>query len=146
LQPGAPILAFDVDWTGNRLPNTPRFKWSGTLQYTIDLGSYGFLIPRWDGAWSEDVFFDASDGRGIPNNAGRPQLPEYAIGQPAFWIHKVRLAWRSASEALEVAVWVDNVENEVYKTLAFDASEGANLVGNQVGDPRTYGVTFSFQW
>jgi iron complex outermembrane receptor protein len=136
----------DIEWTGNRLPNTPRFKWSGTVEYQLDLGEYGSLIPRWDMVWTDDSYFDASDGRGIPDLNGKPVLPEFAIGQPAYWLHNVRLAWRSASSQLELAFWVRNVTNEVYKTLAFDASEGANLVGNQVGDPRTYGVTLSLSW
>ena len=55
-------------------------------------------------------------------------------------------AWRNPESTVEVAAWVRNLSDEVYKTLAFDASEGANLVGNQVGDPRTYGITFSLNW
>jgi iron complex outermembrane receptor protein len=116
------------------------------VEYQLDLGEYGSLIPRWDMVWTDDSYFDASDGRGIPDLNGKPVLPEFAIGQPAYWLHNVRLAWRSASSQLELAFWVRNVTNEVYKTLAFDASEGANLVGNQVGDPRTYGVTLSLSW
>jgi outer membrane receptor protein involved in Fe transport len=47
---------------------------------------------------------------------------------------------------IEVAGWIRNVTDEVYKTLAFDASQAADLVGNFVGDPRTYGVSISFTW
>jgi hypothetical protein len=36
---------------------------------------------------------------------------------------------------------VRNFTNEVYKTLAFDASAGPGLVGNLLGDPRTYGLS-----
>ena len=146
LVPGNPLLPVDVEWTGNRLPNTPRFKWSTTLEYTLDMGRYGSLIPRYDGAWTDDSFFDASDGRGIPDLDGNPVLPEFAIGQEAYWLHNFRLAWRNAEGNIEVAGWVRNMTNEVYKTLAFDASEASSLVGNQVGQPRTYGLTVSLNW
>jgi hypothetical protein len=46
------------------------------------------------------------------------------------------------SEQLEVAIWARNLTNVVYKNLAFDASAGPGFVGNLLGDPRTYGVTF----
>jgi hypothetical protein len=38
------------------------------------------------------------------------------------------------------------VTDEVYKTLAFNAAVAAGLVGNLVGDPRTYGVSLSLTW
>ena len=38
-----------------------------------------------------------------------------------------------------------NLEGLV-RYLAFDASEGNNLVGNRVGDPRTYGATVGYRF
>jgi iron complex outermembrane receptor protein len=132
-----------VDYTGNRLPNTPQFKVSGSAEYTIELGRYGALIPRYDFAWTHDIFFDPSEGRGAPQGPNRAPLPDFAVGQAAYWIHNVRLAYRSPDERFELAGWVRNLTDEVYKTLAFDASKSAGLVGNLVGDPRTYGVSLS---
>mgnify|MGYP000674042353 CR=1 FL=1 len=34
-----------------------------------------------------------------------------------------------------------NLTSEGYKPLAFDASAGPALVGNLIGDPRTYGLS-----
>jgi outer membrane receptor protein involved in Fe transport len=99
------------------------------------------LIPRYDFSWTDDVFFDPSEGFGAPNNQGATFLPEFAIGQKAYWLHNVRLSYRSPGSNIEVAGWVRNLTDEVYKTLAFDASVSAGLVGNFVGDPRTYGVS-----
>ena len=86
------------------------------------------------------------EGRGAPDVVGDLFMPDYAIGQKAYWRHNLRLTYRSPDGSLELAGWVRNVANEVYKTLAFDASTAAGLVGNLVGDPRTYGisVTVSF--
>lgn len=140
------ILPVTIDWTGNRLPNTPRFKWSGSLEYVLDLARWGQVIPRWDYVWTDDVSFDASDGRGAPSIENEIFMPKHAIGQQAYWLHNLRLTYRTPSGSTEIAGWVRNLTNETYKTLAFDASAGAGLVGNLLGDPRTYGVTLSFSW
>jgi iron complex outermembrane receptor protein len=139
--PPPQVTEVPIDYTGNRLPNTPRFKLSGSVEYTGELGRYGSLIPRYDFSWTDDVFFDPSEGFGAPNNQGATFLPEFAIGQKAYWLHNVRLSYRSPGSNIEVAGWVRNLTDEVYKTLAFDASVSAGLVGNFVGDPRTYGVS-----
>lgn len=141
------ILPVTIDWTGNRLPNTPRFKWSGVVEYVLDLYGVGKVIPRWDFVWTDDVSFDASDGRGAPNLENEIFMPPHAVGQEAYWLHNVGLTYRTPGDGdIEVTGWVRNVTNEVYKTLAFDASAGAGLIGNLVGDPRTYGVTVSLSW
>ena len=136
----------DVVYTGNRLPNTPQFTWSGSVAYAFEFGRYGSLTPRWDGIWTDDVYFDATDSRGIPNINGINDLPKNSIGQPAYWLHNLRLSWRSADEKIEVSGWVRNLTDEVYKSYAFDASAGFGVVGNLVGDPRTYGATVGFTW
>jgi iron complex outermembrane receptor protein len=137
------IFEVPIEYTGNRLPNTPRFKLSGSAEYAIDLGRYGSLIPRYDFSWTDDVFFDPSEGRGAPNNDGELFLPDYTIGQKAYWLHNARLTYRTPGGNLEVAGWVRNLTDETYKTLSFDASAAAGLVGNLVGDPRTYGISLS---
>ena len=143
-EPPIPTLV-QQDYTGNRLPNTPRFTFSGSAVYTLELGKFGALIPRWDFAWTDDIFFDQSNGRGNPNDENVLFMPDFAIGQPAYWLHNVRLAYRTPDGAIEVAGWVRNLLDERYKTLAFDAS-AAGFVGNIVGDPRTYGISVGLEW
>jgi iron complex outermembrane receptor protein len=139
------LIRVTIDYTGNRLPNTPRFSFSGSAEYTLDFGRYGVLIPRWDFTWTADTFFDQSNGRGAPNDTNDIFMPNYAIGQRAYWMHNIRLTYRAPSGRFEIAGWVRNLEDTVYKQLAYDAS-AVGLVGNIVGDPRTYGVTLSFTW
>jgi outer membrane receptor protein involved in Fe transport len=144
--PDPPVLAsVDQDYSGNRLPNTPRFTVSGSAQYAMDLGRYGTLTPRWDFSWSADVFFDQTEGRGNPNDEGLFFLPKYAIGQRDYWLHNLRLAYLTPSGDIEIAGWVRNLDDKVYKALAFDAS-AAGVVGNIPGDPRTYGISVLFNW
>lgn len=142
--PGAPaiILQIPLDYDGNRLPNTPRFKVSFAAQYTFEMGDAGSLIPRYDLTWTDDIFFDQTEGQGTVGILG-DDFPEYTIGQRAYALHGIRLTYRSPGEQLDVSGWVRNLTDEVYKTTAFNASQGARLVGNLLGDPRTYGISFS---
>ncbi|MEZ4331549.1 MAG: TonB-dependent receptor [Myxococcota bacterium] len=140
------IVPVAIDFTGNRLPNTPRFKVSTSIEYRWEIGAFGRLIPRYDLAWTDDVFFDPSDGRGSPDNSGRIFMPDFAIGQRGYVLQNVRLAYQTPEEGIEVAFWVRNLTDQTYKTLAYDASASAGLVGNLVGDPRTYGVQVALNW
>ena len=130
-----------IDYNGNRLPNTPRFKLSGNATYTFDLGRYGEFIPRYDFSWTDDVFFDPSEGIGAPNALGELFLPENTIAQSAYAIHNARLTYRAPSGELSLALWVRNFTDEVYKTTVFDLSTAAGMIGNLLGLPRTYGLS-----
>lgn len=145
--PGEPpiIAPVDLQFTGNRLPSTPRFTASGNIEYVWRLGKMGELIPRYDFAWSDDITFDQSNGRGTPNNDGLLFLPDNAIGQRAYWIHNIRLAYKTPDGTIEVAGWVRNLTNTIYKRIAFDASQ-VGLVGALPGDPRSFGFSVSLDW
>ncbi|MEZ4331399.1 MAG: TonB-dependent receptor [Myxococcota bacterium] len=134
------------DYNNNQLPNAPRFKVSGGIQYEFELDRAGRITPRYDVVFTDDVNFDPSNGRGAPDASGNLNKPDYTIGQKAFVLHNVRLSYVSPTEQLEVSVWARNITNEVYKTLSFDASGGPGFIGNLVGDPRTYGITFKVSY
>ena len=144
--PIANQLSSVADFTGNRLINSPPFKASISIQYTIPVGRFGQIIPFYDTAWSDDIFFDASEGRGSPNFAGETTLPEFAIGQRAYWIHNLRLTYRLPTGNMEIAGWVRNLSNQVFKSYAFDASNFFDLTLHFPGQPRTYGGSISFAW
>jgi len=139
-------LPVTIDHGGNRLINSPQFKASASAEWTLDLGRWGALIPRYDFAWTDDIYFDPSEGRGSPDSFGESVLPEYAVGQRAFWLHSAQLAYRTPDRNIEVVGWVRNFTDQVYKTFAFDASTFSKVVLNFVGEPRTYGVTLSISW
>jgi iron complex outermembrane receptor protein len=140
------VVPVVLDFTGNRLPNAPRFKISGSIDYRIGLGRAGTLTPRYDFAWTDDVFFDASDGRGAPNIQNEIFMPDFAIGQRGFLLQNLRLTYETPNGEIQLALWVRNLTDQTYKSLAFDASGAAGLVGNLVGDPRTYGTSITLDW
>jgi len=135
------IVNRELQNTGNPLLNSPQFKVSFTAEQAIPLGKYGFLIPRYDGVWTDDSSYDATNGRGIPNNQNVQYLPKHAIGQRAYWLHNLRLAYRTPDGRFELAGWVRNLEDTPTKSYSFDGSTFLRTTIHFVGDPRTYGVT-----
>ena len=129
-----------LDYSGNDLANAPRYKVSGTVEWAFDLGRWGSVIPRYDVSWTDDQFFDPTQGRGAVTFTGQQSLPEFAVAQPQLWLHHVRLAYRTPSGNVEIAGWARNVTDEVYKTYVFDASRFSSSVLNFVGEPRTVGA------
>jgi iron complex outermembrane receptor protein len=136
------VEPLEINNTGNQLLNSPRFKVSITAEHTLELGRWGSLIPRYDGAWSDTTYFDATEGRGGPNIDRELFLPENTIAQIPYWLHNVRLSYRTPRGDIEIAGWVRNVANQAYKTFAFNAS-GAPFFTTiyYVGEPRTYGLS-----
>lgn len=136
----------DIDYSGNRLLNSPEFTVSIIASQDLDLGRFGILTLRYNGAWTDDVFFDASEGTGVVDAQGRDVLSPYTIGQKAYWLHGAGLEWRPYDSGPRVAGWVRNLTDQEYKTFSLDASTFQQTTIHFVGLPRTYGVTFSFEW
>jgi outer membrane receptor protein involved in Fe transport len=135
------VITREIQASGNRLLNAPQFKLSLTAEQTLSLGRWGSLTARYDGTWTDDTYYDATAGRGIPNNQNVQYLPANTIGQRAFWLHNLLLSYRTPGGNVEIKGWVRNLENKAYKTFAFDGSTFQNTTIYFVGDPRTYGVS-----
>jgi iron complex outermembrane receptor protein len=134
------------EFTGNQLINSPRFKVSAAAEWTFDLGRWGAVIPRYDFAWTSDIFFDPNEGRGSADLSGDTFLPKYGVGQRRYWLHNVRLGYRLPEGNIEIAGWCRNLTDKVYKTYAFDASTFSDVVINFVGEPRTYGLDLTVRF
>ena len=149
---GGALLTRTVDFSGNRLPNTPRFKASGSVTWTFPIGRWGAIIPHYDFSYTDDVFFDPSEGRGTPpllSPAGVPTslpLSDFAIGQPAYWLHNARLTYRLPGDMIEISGWVRNFTDTRYKTYVADATQTFQSLINWIGDPRTFGGSISLRY
>lgn len=135
-----------IDYRGNSLINSPEFKLSGSVEWKFDLSEWGTITPRYDFAWSDDIFFDPTEGRGSLDRTGNPIQPEFALGQPAHIIHNVRLSYGTAAGNVEVSGWVRNILDTRVKRFAFDATFFAGQVLNFVDPPRTAGVDLTISW
>jgi outer membrane receptor protein involved in Fe transport len=137
---GNQLTPVPVDYSGLTLQNAPEFKASGTIEWTFDLGRWGYIVPRYDINWTDDVFFDPNEGHGSKNLSGGDVLPDYAIGQKQYYLHNARIAYRTPTGNVEIAGWVRNIDDRVYKNYAFDASFFTNVTINFPGTPRTIGM------
>ncbi len=130
--------------SGNPLLNSPQFKVSFTVEQTIPLGPgarHGMIVPRWDGVWTDDTFYDATAGMGIPTIQGINYPLEVTFAQRAYWLHNFRLAYRPPGSQVEIAGWVRNAFDTPYKQFGFDGSTFQRTTIYFVGDPRTFGAT-----
>jgi outer membrane receptor protein involved in Fe transport len=135
---GPALLPAVIDFSGNPLTSSPRYKVSATVEWSFDLDRWGVLTPRYDFSWEADQFFDPNEGRGT-QKFDTPSLPAYTVAQRAYFLHNVRLSYRIPTGNVELAFWARNITDEVYKIYAFDASNFADVVLNFVGEPRTLG-------
>jgi outer membrane receptor protein involved in Fe transport len=140
------VIFRDSQNSGNPLLNSPKFKISLTAEQSVELGRYGSVSLRYDATWSDITYYDATKGVGLGDVDGNKFLPSETIAQEPYWLHGLRLSWRSSDERFELALWVRNLANHAYKTFAFDASTFRQTTIYFVGDPRTFGgsigVTF----
>jgi iron complex outermembrane receptor protein len=134
-------------YTGNPLLGSPRHSMAGSVDYKFTLpGSVlgrglGSLTPRYSLTWRDDVYFDQCSGRGQ-----RCNFPKGFFGQEAYWVHNATLTWSSENDGIEVQGWVLNFLDEEYKTQNFDLSRGLGVILDAYADPRTYGVTVTYNF
>ncbi len=135
-----------VDYRGAPLINSPEFKVSGSVEWPLDLSEWGTITPRYDVEWSDDIFFDASQGRGALDANGKVIQPKFALGQPERIIHNISLSYRTPVGNVEVRGWVRNILDTRYKTFAFDVSAFAGSIINFVAEPRSAGADVTVTW
>ena len=135
-----------VVFTGNPLIGAPRFSLAGSVEWSLPLSGsdsrWGSLVPRYDFTYKDDTFFDPSGGTGVFGEYLNPSV----LGQKAYWLHNLRLAYHSSDERWEVAGWVRNLTDEAYTVDAVDLSLAFGMILQAVGEPRTYGGTITIRF
>jgi iron complex outermembrane receptor protein len=124
--PGGAGKILVENFSGNQLINAPRGAFAGYAQWTFLLDQMGSVTPRLDWTWKDEVFFSPSNFE--------------ELSQPGFWLLNLRLGYRTPNDRIELAVWVRNLTNEVYRNDAIDLSRFQQSVLYAIGDPRTYGI------
>jgi iron complex outermembrane receptor protein len=108
-------------------PYTPENKASFGLQYAFGLSKGGTFTPRFDIAYTDDVFSNAVNA---PTN-----LIE------AYTLLNARLTWRSAQDAWEVALEATNLTDEYYYVTLFDLFGPTGYIHGQPSRPREWAMT-----
>lgn len=120
-----------MNLSGNEQPGAPKVNFNSLVRYEWSLDSGASVSVQTDFVFTDDQFFTAD------NN---PSLTE-----GSYWLWNARAEYSSPDGDYKIALWGKNIAGEDYITTAFDTSAfGVNSVG--IGDPRTYGLTFSLQF
>lgn len=131
--PGGVTIQRDInDYSGNQLVNAPAFTLVGSLSYDWALPIGGTLIPRIDYRYKGQVFY-------TPENDSR-------IGADPRFIFDVRADYRIANGAITIAGWVRNVMDEYFPVTGFDRKKRTGAIVYVVSEPRTFGLTISYEY
>ncbi len=114
---------------GNYPPFTPKWKWSGGVQYEAMLGSgAGSLTPRFDLSYQGMIHTNAI-------NRDSNKIAGYALAN-------ARLTWRNQDKDLEVSLEVTNLFDQYYYLTINDQTTGGQGYDNaQPGRPREWAVS-----
>ncbi len=127
---GAPAIT--EDFSGNQLINSPEFSFTGYAAWQFDLDGMGFITPRFDWSFKDRVFFNVDNRE--------------HLSQPPLWLFNIRLAYQTPNELVEVAGYVRNLTDEVYRADVINLSRFRGAVLYAIGDPRVYGVSVNLRW
>lgn len=112
-----------VDYSGNRLVNSPKIAMGGGATLTVPIGGSGSIRARVDGSYTSSIYL-------FPDNAASAKVKGYGL-------LNARLSWQSADERFELALWGKNITGTTYINSIAPIVTSDQLNYN---DPRTYGV------
>lgn len=142
---GTLSTALVCDFSGNRLPRSPKFQATVIAQYDIGLGDLGTLTPRAQLAYSGQFFYTANNAS--PDGEARASA-----------ILDAQLGFTEKGGRWKVALWGRNltdrrfVATSVVQNLTPSAVTGTPFPGGIVGyfglinPPRSYGVEASIKF
>lgn len=124
----SPDIVDTIPNTGVSLKNAPQ--WVATVggDYTFNLGSAGSLRLGIDIAYEEESYSTVS-------NNDLTKMDDKAL-------YNARIAWDSADEHFQIIIWGKNLSDEVYYPASTDGPAPGAVYA---GDPRTYGVDFTYR-
>jgi iron complex outermembrane receptor protein len=127
---GGPLIT--QDFSGNQLINSPEFSFTGYAAWQFDLDGMGFITPRFDWTYKDQVFFSVDS--------------QDFLSQPPLWLFNVRLAYQTPNELVEIAAFVRNLTDEVYRADVINLSRFRFATLYAYGDPRVYGLSLRVVW
>ena len=101
-------------------------------RYTQPLNSGAALSYQIDGSYQAEHFFDV--------------VNQPVSRQGGYSVWNARVAWTSADENLEVALWMKNIGEKEYKVYTFDFTGILGFNQQFFGPPRWAGATVKYSW
>lgn len=118
-----------ADFSGNRLVNAPNFAGTVGVRLTVPLKNGSELRANVDGNYVSSILL-------FPDNAPQNRVDGYGLINS-------RLAWTSADDRYEVAIWGKNLTNKAFITAISPVITQDQINFNE---PRTYGVQVSIRF
>lgn len=128
---GTPSQVVTGDFTGNRLRQAPRFSSSAYASYTHDFADGGSVGTRVTYKYQSLSYYDAD------NN------PITTI--PAYELIDGSVTYTTPDGRIDVSLWGKNLGDEDYRTHVFSQRD-SRVAFALFGEPRTYGVTLSYNY
>ena len=124
--PDGELEVSTLDFSGNRLINSPELAFSGYLAWPVTT-NIGDFTARFDYSFKDNIFFSPAN--------------DPSIGQDALWLMNFRLAYTVPDSSVEIAGWVRNLTGVTYAVDILNLARFNRSVLYAMGDPRTFGVT-----
>ncbi len=119
------------DFTGNRLPQSPKLTFNAAANYVRPLAWGGDVVATVDAAYSSKIYFDNS-------NAER-------LSQDGVWVFGAQAGWRAPGGKLEAGVFARNLFDETYAVAISNIdSLGVDLV--TLNRPRSLGAYLRYRY
>ncbi len=68
------------------------------------------------------------------------------LREPAYTIANARTTYTFPGDQVSVSLFVDNLTDETYRSVAFDLAGFFGSVESQINMPRTYGISLNYAW
>jgi iron complex outermembrane receptor protein len=121
------------DFTGNHLANAPGLTVSGQARWETPLRGDGWgVYALGDASYKSNVYYSLA-------NRGQNS-------QDGYWLVNARLAVHADDDKWEAAIFGRNVFNKLYVSASYDNWGGIFPSQNFLGDPATYGVSFTVRY
>lgn len=119
------------DFTGNRLPQSPKVTFNAAATYVAPLPSGASIVANADANYSSKVYFDNS-------NAQR-------LSQDSVWIAGAQVSWRSPDQKIEAGAFARNLFDKTYVvSISNIDSLGEDLLS--MNRPRSLGVFLRYHY
>jgi iron complex outermembrane receptor protein len=125
----------DEDYSGMTPANSPEWTVTGSYQHNFTLGALGSLTPRIDGKYKSAYH---------TMGQWKSYLDDYRYTtQEAYTMWDASVSFQHSSGIWSLNTYVNNITNYAVKTQVRVTDRDTTM---RLGDPRTYGATFSIKF
>ncbi|GAB3101470.1 TonB-dependent receptor [Aestuariicella hydrocarbonica] len=125
-----------IELDGNELFNAPDVNFNLAMDYVVADTEAGIFRISADTVYTAEQWFSAYND----------DLNYAGIKSEGSWMSNVKLTWDSADDALSLAFWVKNLEDNDEPSYAINLQTGFGYDYYTVGLPRRMGVDFTYRF